>query len=136
MFTKFFGYCYIQFFLHCFVDVNDNAIRIQKNYTMLVNNIVSTTDVTDYLIGEDIMQNEDREEVCASGLTTNESNRRLLDKLLYKDRNGYRQLLKALRHAEYLQIANEVSNTALTELDQKLYRIGKQFLHICISTNT
>ncbi|CAG2206270.1 unnamed protein product [Mytilus edulis] len=104
--------------------VNDNAIRIQKNYTLLVNNIVSTTDVTDYLIGEDIMQHEEREEVCASGLTTNESNRRLLDKLLYKDRNGYHQLLKALRHAEYLQIANEVSNTAVTELDQKLYRIG------------
>ncbi|CAG2198639.1 unnamed protein product [Mytilus edulis] len=105
-------------------DVNDNAIRMQKNYTLLVNNIVSTTDVTDYLIGEDIMQHEEREEVCASGLTTNESNRRLLDKLLYKDRNGYHQLLKALRHAEYLQIANEVSNTAVTELDQKLYRIG------------
>ncbi|VDI69787.1 Hypothetical predicted protein [Mytilus galloprovincialis] len=106
------------------IKVNDNAIRIQKNYTLLVNNIVSTTDVTDYLIGEDIMQNEEREEVCASGLTTNESNRRLLDKLLYKDRNGYHQLLKALRHAEYLQIATEVSNTAVTELDQKLYRIG------------
>ncbi|CAG2239851.1 unnamed protein product [Mytilus edulis] len=106
------------------INVNDNAIRMQKNYTLLVNNIVSTTDVTDYLIGEDIMQHEEREEVCASGLTTNESNRRLLDKLLYKDRNGYHQLLKALRHAEYLQIANEVSNTAVTELDQKLYRIG------------
>ncbi|CAG2235169.1 unnamed protein product [Mytilus edulis] len=118
------------------INVNDNAIRMQKNYTLLVNNIVSTTDVTDYLIGEDIMQHEEREEVCASGLTTNESNRRLLDKLLYKDRNGYYQLLKALRHAEYLQIANEVSNTAVTELDQKLYRIGKQFLHICISTNS
>ncbi|CAG2223287.1 NAB [Mytilus edulis] len=117
-------------------DVNDNAIRIQKNYTLLVNNIVSTTDVTDYLIGEDIMQHEEREEVCASGLTTNESNRRLLDKLLYKDRQIYHQLLKALRHAEYLEIANEVSNTEVTELDQKLYRIGKQFLHNCISTNT
>lgn len=134
--TSFVCSCYIQLFLHCFVDVNDNAIRIQKNYTLLVNNIVSTTDVTDYLIGEDIMQHEEREEVCASGLTTNESNRRLFDKLLYKDRNGYHQLLKALRHAEYLQIANEVSNTAVTELDQKLYRIGKQLLHICISTNT
>ncbi|CAG2212249.1 unnamed protein product [Mytilus edulis] len=111
--------------IQCTVNkVNDNAIRIQKNYTLLVNNIVSTTDVTDYLIGEDIMQHEEREEVCASGLTTNESNRRLLDKLLYKDRNGYHQLLKALRHAEYLQIANKVSNTAVTELDQKLYRIG------------
>ncbi|VDI09526.1 Hypothetical predicted protein [Mytilus galloprovincialis] len=106
------------------ININDNAIRIQKNYTLLVNNIVSTTDVTDYLIEEDIMQNEEREEVCASGHTTNESNRRLLDILLYKDRNGYHQLLKALRHAEYLQIANEVSNTAVTELDQKLYRIG------------
>ncbi|CAG2213951.1 ARMC9 [Mytilus edulis] len=95
-----------------------------KNYTLLVNNIVSTTDVTDYLIEEDIMQHEEREEVCASGLTTNKSNRRLLDKLLYKDRNGYHQLLKALRHAEYFQIANEVSNTAVTEFDQKLYRIG------------
>ncbi|CAG2185971.1 unnamed protein product [Mytilus edulis] len=83
------------------INVNDNAIRIQKNYTLLVNNIISTTDVTDYLIEEDIMQHEEREEVCASGLTTNESNRRLLDKLLYKDRNGYHQLLKALRHAEY-----------------------------------
>ncbi|XP_076108937.1 uncharacterized protein LOC143076925 [Mytilus galloprovincialis] len=100
------------------------TIRIQKNYTLLVHNIVSTTAVTDYLIGEDIMQHEEREEVCASGLTTNESNRRLLDKLLYKDRQIYHQLLKALRHAEYLEIANEVSNTEVTELDQKLYRIG------------
>ncbi|VDI42860.1 uncharacterized protein MGAL_10B023497 [Mytilus galloprovincialis] len=106
------------------INVDDRAIRIQKNYTLLVNNIVSTTDVIDYLIGEDIMQHEEREEVCASGLTTNESNRRLLDKLLYKDSNGYHQFLKALRHAEYSQIATEVSNTAVTELDQKLYRIG------------
>ncbi|CAG2214275.1 unnamed protein product [Mytilus edulis] len=97
------------------INVNDNAMRIQKNYTLLVNNIVSTTDVTDYLIGENIMQHEEREEICATGLTTNESNRRLLDKLLYKDGNGYHQLLSALRHAEYLHIANEVSNTAASK---------------------
>ncbi|CAG2189103.1 unnamed protein product [Mytilus edulis] len=111
------------------INVNDNSIRIQKNYTLLVNNIVSTTDVTDYLVGEDIMQHEEKEEVCASGLTTNESNRRFLDKLLYKDRNGYHQLLKALRHAEFLHIANEVSNTAVTELDQKMYRIAVSTIH-------
>lgn len=91
-----------------------------------MNNIVSTTDVTDYLIENFIIQHEDREEICASGLTTNESNRRLIDKLVYK--NGYHQLLKALQHAEYIQIAHEVSNTVVSKSDQKLYHIGKHAL--------
>lgn len=120
-------YCFsFTFYNSCFVDVNDNAIRIQKNYKLLVNNIVSTTDVTDYLIENFIIQHEDREEICASGLTTNESNRRLIDTLLYK--NGYHHLLKALQHAEYIQIAHEVSNTVVSKSDQKLYHIGKHAL--------
>ncbi|CAC5406431.1 unnamed protein product [Mytilus coruscus] len=109
------------------IHVEENAVKIQKNYKSLVHNIVSTTDVTDYLIGEDILQHEDREEICASGLTTNESNRRLLDKLLYKDRNAYFKFMEALMHADFKLMVHEVSNTEVTIQDKIFCQIGKYF---------
>lgn len=95
---------------------------------LLVHNIDCTTNISDHLLQEGVLENEDREEICAPGITIPESNRRLLAKFLWKGRNAYNIFLEALRNDKvYSEYANGTDNTPVTDQDLKIYQIGKLF---------
>ncbi|XP_052073291.1 uncharacterized protein LOC127711330 [Mytilus californianus] len=109
---------------HAEINVNANSIKLQKNYKLLVHDMDCTTDVVDHLLQSEVLEPEDREEICTLSLTRQESNRRLLAKLLYKDKNAYNLFLEALRYASYEQIVDDLENTEVTTHDKNLCHIG------------
>lgn len=95
---------------------------------LLVHNIECTTNISDHLLQEGVLENEDREEICAPGLTIHESNRRLLAKCLWKGKSAYDIFLEALRNDKvYSEYANGTDNTPVTDQDVEKYKIGKLF---------
>lgn len=93
---------------------------------VLVHNIDCRTNISDHLLQEGVLDYEDREEICADGLTRHESNRRLLAKCLWKGKNAYHRFLEALRDDEvYAEYANSTDNTPVTAEDVEKYLIGK-----------
>ncbi|XP_052073290.1 uncharacterized protein LOC127711329 [Mytilus californianus] len=106
------------------IIVNTNTIKLQKNYNVLVHDMDCTTDVVDHLLQSEVLEPEDREEICTLNLTKQESNRRLLAKLVCKDENVYNMFLGALRYASYEQIVDDLENTEVTTHDKELCQIG------------
>lgn len=83
-----------------------------------------TTDVVDHLLQSEVLEPEDREEICTLNLTKHESNRRLLAKLVYKDKNAYNMFLEAIRHASHEHVLDALENTEVTTHDKELCHIG------------
>lgn len=72
------------------------------------------------------MSHEDSEEISIQWNTRNERNRKLLGKLLKKDDRACYQFLKALRLDEqYIDIANQIEATEVSDDDKSLIKIGK-----------
>lgn len=109
---------------HTETIVNANNIKLQKNYKLLVEDMDCTTDVVDHLLQSEVLEPEDREEICTLNLTKHESNRRLLAKLVYKDKNAYNMFLEAIRHASYEHVLDALENTEVTTHDKELCHIG------------
>ncbi|XP_063395896.1 uncharacterized protein LOC134680683 [Mytilus trossulus] len=104
--------------------VNTNTIKLHKNYHVLLHNMDCTTDVVDHLLQSEVLEPEDREEICSINLTKHESNRRLLATLMHKDKNAYNMFLDALRHASHEHVVDDLENTEVTTHDNELCHIG------------
>lgn len=103
---------------------DEHKIKQQKNYRIFVHGVDCKTDIADNLFQSEVLDDEEKEEVCNSSLSTQGSNRLLYDKLYRKGEDTYRQLLKALRCAKYNDVASEMEKTQLSDHDRKLWQIG------------
>ncbi|XP_063396717.1 uncharacterized protein LOC134681168 [Mytilus trossulus] len=108
--------------------LNKHKVKLQKNYKMFVHGVDSKTDIADHLYQSDVLNTEEKEEICNSSLTQQESNRLLYNKLIRKGGDAYTHLLEAVRHGEYEDVASEMENTELSDQDIQLCQIGMKKL--------
>ncbi|CAG2190226.1 TRPM2 [Mytilus edulis] len=95
---------------------------------MFVHGVDSKTDIADHLYQSDVLSTEEKEEICNSSLTQQESNRLLYNKLIRKGGDAYTHLLEAVRHGEYPDVASEMENTELSDQEIQLCQIGMKKL--------
>ncbi|CAC5403686.1 unnamed protein product [Mytilus coruscus] len=91
---------------------------------MFVHGVDSKTDIVDHLYQSDVLSTEEKEEICHSSLTQQESNRLLYNKLIRKGGDAFTHLLEALRHGEYHDVASEMEKTELSDQEIQLCQIG------------
>ncbi|XP_063448233.1 uncharacterized protein LOC134727775 [Mytilus trossulus] len=108
--------------------LNKHKVKLQKNYMMFVHGVDSKTDIADHLYQSDVLSTEEKEEICNSSLTQQESNRLLYNKLIRKGGDAYTHLLEAVRHGEYQDVASEMENTELSDQEIQLCQIGMKKL--------
>ncbi|XP_076105812.1 uncharacterized protein LOC143074149 [Mytilus galloprovincialis] len=106
------------------IVLNKHKVKLQKNYMMFVHGVDSKTDIADHLYQSDVLSTEEKEEICNSSLTQQESNRLLYNKLIRKGGDAYTHLLEAVRHGEYQDVASEMEKTELSEQEIQLCQIG------------
>ncbi|CAG2241030.1 unnamed protein product [Mytilus edulis] len=104
--------------------LNKHKVKLQKNYMMFVHGVDSKTDIADHLYQSDVLSTEEKEEICNSSLTQQESNRLLYNKLIRKGGDAYTHLLEAVRHGKYQDVASEMENTELSDQEMQLCQIG------------
>ncbi|VDI31252.1 Hypothetical predicted protein, partial [Mytilus galloprovincialis] len=104
--------------------LNKHKVKLQKNYMMFVHGVDSKTDIADHLYQSDVLSTEEKEEICNSSLTQQESNRLLYNKLIRKGGDAYTHLLEAVRHGEYPDVASEMEKTELSDQEIQLCQIG------------
>lgn len=92
---------------------------------MFVHGVDCKTDIADYLYQEDVLNDEEKEEICNLYLTQQESNRLLYHKLFRKGEDAYKHFLVALRHGHYEDVASKMEETELSDQEKQLYQIGK-----------
>ncbi|VDI43267.1 Hypothetical predicted protein [Mytilus galloprovincialis] len=95
---------------------------------MFVHGVDSKTDITDHLYQSDVLGTEEKEEICNSSLTQQESNRLLYNKLIRKGGDAYTHLLEAVRHGEYQDVASEMEKTELSDQEIQLCQIGMRLI--------
>ncbi|XP_076108939.1 uncharacterized protein LOC143076926 [Mytilus galloprovincialis] len=108
--------------------MNKRKVKLQKNYMMFVYGVDSKTDIADHLYQSDVLNTEEKEEICNSSLTQQESNRLLYNKLIRKGEDAYTHLLAAVRHGKYQDVASEMEKTELSDQDIQLCQIGMKKL--------
>lgn len=101
---------------------------------MFVNDVDCKTDILDHLYGTGVLDTEEKEEVGCLSHTRHESNRILLNKLVRKGEDAYKHLVEALGHGQYNDVAFEMENNQVSELDIQLCQIGI-FLLLILSTS-
>ncbi|CAG2239380.1 unnamed protein product [Mytilus edulis] len=110
------------------IVLNKHKVKLQKNYMMFVHGVDSKTDIADHLYQSDVLSTEEKEEICNSSLTQQESNRLLYNKLIRKGGDAYTHLLEAVRHGEYPDVASEMEKTELSDQEIQLCQIGMKKL--------
>lgn len=91
-----------------------------------------TGSVSDYLVEREVLNLEDVQEINCSGLTTHESNRRLLAKMLRKDRLAYAIFIQALKQdISNKELAKQIDETIITREERVMYTIG--MVHLIVS---
>ncbi|VDI63242.1 Hypothetical predicted protein [Mytilus galloprovincialis] len=95
---------------------------------MFVHGVDSKTDIADHLYQSDVLSTEEKEEICNSSLTQQESNRLLYNKLIRKGGDAYTHLLEAVRHGEYHEVASGMEKTELSDQEIQLCQIGMKKL--------
>ncbi|XP_052074779.1 uncharacterized protein LOC127712406 isoform X3 [Mytilus californianus] len=110
------------------IILNKHKVKLQKNYTMFVHGVDSRTDIADHLYQSDVLSTEEKEEICHSSLTQQESNRLLYNKLIRKGGDAYKHLLEAVIHGKYHDVASEMEKTELSDQDIQLCQIGMEKL--------
>ncbi|XP_052073649.1 uncharacterized protein LOC127711594 isoform X4 [Mytilus californianus] len=106
------------------ITLNKHKVKLQKNYMMFVHGVDSKTDIADHLYQSDVLSTEEKEEICNSSLTQQESNRLLYNKLIRKGGDAYKHLLEAVIHGKYHDVASEMEKTELSDQDIQLCQIG------------
>ena len=104
--------------------LNKHKVKLQKNYMMFVHGVDSKTDIADHLYQSDVLSTEEKEEICNSSLTQQESNRLLYNKLIRKGGDAYTHLLEALNHGKYEDVASKMEKTELSDQEMQLCQIG------------
>ena len=109
---------------------------LQKNYQTIVQNIYATTTITDQLVSSQVLNLDEMQEVCLPGLTHEESNRRLITKLVYKPPKAFNSFLQSLRKDNcYDKIVEDIDKTVVTSDDIHMLRIGNLYTNIsCLLT--
>ncbi|XP_076108268.1 uncharacterized protein LOC143076403 [Mytilus galloprovincialis] len=110
------------------IVLNIHKVKLQKNYMMFVHGVDSKTDIADHLYQSDVLSTEEKEEICNSSLTQQESNRLLYNKLIRKGGDAYTHLLEAVRHGKYQDVASEMEKTELSDQEIQLCQIGMKKL--------
>ncbi|XP_052103264.1 uncharacterized protein LOC127736720 [Mytilus californianus] len=110
------------------IMLNKHKVKLQKNYMMFVHGVDSKTDIADHLYQSGVLSTEEKEEVCNSSLTQQESNRLLYNKLVRKGGDAYTHLLEALNHGEYEAVASGMEKTELSDQEIQLCQIGMKKL--------
>ncbi|XP_076105820.1 uncharacterized protein LOC143074156 [Mytilus galloprovincialis] len=110
------------------IELNNHKVKLQKNYMMFVHGVDSKTDIADHLYQSDVLSTEEKEEICNSSLTQQESNRLLYNTLIRKGGDAYTHLLEAVRHGKYQDVASEMEKTELSDQEIQLCQIGMKKL--------
>ncbi|XP_063448222.1 uncharacterized protein LOC134727766 [Mytilus trossulus] len=110
------------------IVLNKHKVKLQKNYKMFVHGVDSKTDIADHLYQSDVLNTEEKEEICNSSLTQQESNRLLYNKLIRKGGDAHTHLLEAIKHGKYLDVASEMEKTELSDEEIQLCQIGMKKL--------
>ncbi|XP_071177552.1 uncharacterized protein [Mytilus edulis] len=110
------------------IVLNKHKVKLQKNYMTFVHGVNSKTDIADHLYQSDVLSTEEKEEICNSSLTQQESNRLLYNKLIRKGGDAYKHLLEAVRHGEYPDVSSEMEKTELSDQEIQLCQIGMKKL--------
>ncbi|CAG2200308.1 ANKRD50 [Mytilus edulis] len=105
------------------IELNKHKVKLQKNYMMFVHGVDSKTDIADHLYQSDVLSTEEKEEICNSSLTQQESNRLLYNKLIRKGGEAFTHLLGAVKHGKYQDVASEIEKTELSDKDIQLCQI-------------
>ncbi|XP_071148490.1 uncharacterized protein [Mytilus edulis] len=111
-------------------EENEYKIRLQKNFRALTLNMSCTGSISDYLVEREVLNLEDVQEINCLGLTTHESNRRLLAKMLRKDRLAYAIFIQALKQdISNKELAKQIDETIITREERVMYTIGATMIH-------
>ncbi|CAG2228407.1 unnamed protein product [Mytilus edulis] len=110
------------------ISLHNYKLQLQQNYTIFVHGVECKTDIADYLYQEGVLNDEEKEEICNSLLTQQESNRLLYHKLFRKGKDSYKHLLAALRHGQYEDVASKIEETEFSDQEIQLYQIGMKKL--------
>jgi hypothetical protein len=85
----------------------------------------TTTTITDQLVSSQALNLEEMQEVCVPGLTHEESNRRLIVKLVYKPPEAFHIFLQSLRKDDcYKEIVEDIDKTVISSDDIHMLQIG------------
>ncbi|XP_071179170.1 uncharacterized protein [Mytilus edulis] len=110
------------------ISLHNYKLQLQQNYTIFVHGVECKTDIADYLYQENVLNDEEKEEICNSLLTQQESNRLLYHKLFRKGEDSCKHLLAALRHGQYEDVASKIEETEFSDQEIQLYQIGMKKL--------
>lgn len=88
------------------------------------------TDILDHLYGTGVLDTEEKEAVGCLSHTRHESNIILLNKLVRKGEDAYKRLVEALGHGQYNDVAFEMENNQVSELEIQWCQIGIYILLI------
>ena len=103
--------------------------QLQKNYRSIVKNVNCTGSLCDILVVNKVITTDECEEICAEGLTKNESCRRMLGMLVRKDCSGFLDALR--KNPAYVELADSIDLTTVTETEMRLMKLGE----ICFQRN-
>ena len=108
------------------IHVNEHAVKLQKNYQTIVQKIYATATITDQLVSSQALNLEEMQEVCVTGLTHEESTRRLIAKLVYKPPEAFNIFLQSLRKEDdcYKEIVEDIDKTVVSSDDIHMLQIG------------
>ncbi|VDI76438.1 Hypothetical predicted protein [Mytilus galloprovincialis] len=91
-------------------------VRLQKNYSKIINNIQHET-IVDHLISRDVLTIADSQMINACPAQI-QKNRKLMDILLHGSEHVFIEFLKALREdSVYSELADEIENTTVASRD-------------------
>lgn len=95
-------------------------IRLQKNYSMIVNDLRCDA-VLDYLVEDEVFSLDDIQVISACS-TYSQKNRKLMDKLLRRSEKGFNAFLSALRKEHFDYIADHIEATSVTRIDVSTFQ--------------
>ena len=107
-------------------NIGKHVVKLQKNYQTIVKNIAVRPTITDQLVSSHALNHEEMQEVCASGLTHEESARRLIAKLVYKPAKAFNIFLRSLRKGNdcYKEIVEDIDKTVVSLDDIRRLQTG------------
>ncbi|CAG2229613.1 unnamed protein product [Mytilus edulis] len=107
------------------IDINNHTIQLQKNFKILVHQLVIGESIADHLISAEILCTEDHGEICAQ-ITKEQKNRLLLTKLMHKDADAFTCFLSVLKEDNsYEELARRIERTEVTNEDKILLQVGR-----------
>lgn len=114
----------------------DHIVKLQKNYMTFVHGADCRTDIADRLYAADILNTEEKDEVCNISISLQERNRTLIKKLLRRSGKACKLFFEALKDAEYYELAIQMETTPISQQDIRLCQIGKlDMTSNCLSRN-